>query len=113
MRQRQEAMTPYRIVLITAPTIECAKKLATGLIEEKLAACVNIIPGIHSVYRWQGQVQEDQEAMLICKTGLEQWEPLQQWVKTNHPYELPEIIQIPISQGLESYLRWIGESLEK
>jgi periplasmic divalent cation tolerance protein len=104
-------MSDPRVVFITVPNEETAKTLSHGLVNEGLAACVNIIPGIQSVYRWEGQVQSDNELLLICKTDLAAWDALRTWVTSHHPYTVPEIIQFPISEGSLPYLEWIVSSL--
>jgi periplasmic divalent cation tolerance protein len=104
-------MTEYRVVLITVPNQTEAQKIARGLVENQLAACVNIIGGVESVYHWKGAIECDTELLLICKTDLRQWPVLAEWVKAHHPYEVPEIIQLPILAGSASYLQWIGESV--
>ena len=98
------------IVLITAPSQEVARGIATTLLEQKLAACVNVLPGIHSYYTWKGKTQEDQEVLLFVKTRMALFERyLIPAVRAVHPYELPEIIALPIQAGLEGYLKWIDE----
>lgn len=98
------------VVLITAPSQEAARGIANVLLEQKLAACVNVLPGIRSYYTWKGEPQEDQEVLLFVKTRLALFENrLIPAVKTVHPYELPEIIALPIQAGLEGYLKWIEE----
>jgi periplasmic divalent cation tolerance protein len=98
------------VVLITAPSQEVARVIASALLEKKLAACVNVLPGIRSYYTWKGKTQEDQEVLLFVKTRLGLFESqLIPAVKAVHPYELPEIIALPIQAGLEGYLKWIDE----
>lgn len=99
------------LVLITAPSVQVAKGIALALLEARLAACVNILPGVHSLYMWEGAVQDEQEALMLVKTRAGVFEyGLLPLVKSLHPYQVPEIIAVPVSAGLESYLRWIGES---
>ncbi len=99
------------VVLITVPREEVAIKIATILLEEKAAACVNIVPGVRSLYTWQGKVSDDQELLLICKSRVELFETrLVPAVKSVHPYELPEIVALPIVAGSPEYLDWIDES---
>lgn len=98
------------VVLITAPSQEVARQIAITLLEQRLAACVNVLPGIRSYYTWKGQPQEDQEVLLLVKTRSALFESrLVPAVRAVHPYELPEIIALPISMGLEGYLNWIDE----
>lgn len=106
-------MTDFRIVFITVPNMEEAKRIANGLVEAHLAACVNIIPGIQSIYRWQGEIQSDAECLLVCKTETSQWDNLSAWVTNHHPYEVPEILQIPVTAGSQAYLQWLSACLEK
>lgn len=106
-------MTEFRIVLVTAPSHEEALQLAKGLVENRLAACVNIIPNITSVYRWQGEIQADSECLLIAKTDHRLWDDLVAWVQNHHSYTVPEIIQLPIQEGASSYLQWILECVGK
>jgi periplasmic divalent cation tolerance protein len=101
---------PFVLVLITAPDLEIAQILAKALVTRKVAACVNISPGLISVYSWKGEVEQDQEVLLLVKTreGLleDQLIPL---VHDLHPYDLPEIISLPIAGGSQAYLDWIRE----
>ncbi|KAL2655772.1 hypothetical protein AAZV13_04G084600 [Glycine max] len=89
----------------------CAgKKLAESIVKEKLAACVNRVPGIESVYQWEGKIQTDSEELLIIKTRQSLLEALTEHVKTNHEYDVPEVISLPITGGNLKYLEWIKES---
>ena len=98
------------VVLITTPSQEVARQIAAALLEGKLAACVNVLPGIRSFYTWKGQPQEDEEVLMLVKTRQSLFESrLIPAVKAIHPYELPEIIALPIQAGLEGYLKWIEE----
>jgi len=97
------------IVLITVPSIEVGKQIARELVESRLAACVNILPGITSLYRWQGEVTEDEEFLLFVKSKQALFERLVELVNRHHPYDLPEVIALPIIAGLEPYLTWIDE----
>ncbi len=96
-----------RVVFVTAPDVGVAERLARGLVEERLAACVNLIPGIRSFYRWKGAVQDDVEVLLVVKTRADRLEALASWVQELHPYELPEILGLPIIGGSQAYLDWI------
>ncbi len=100
-----------QVVLCTAPDSETAGSIAEALIAEKLAACVNVLPGITSVYRWQGAVEQAEEVLLVIKTGAGAWSRLEARIRALHPYELPEIIAVPIETGQQNYLDWIRESL--
>ncbi len=97
----------YSACITTVSKDEIARKLAHSIVEAHLAACVNIIPNIRSVYEWQSKIQEDEEFMLMIKTRREYVPQLIEFVKTNHPYEVPELIELPITNGNEDYLKWI------
>ncbi len=104
-------MTDKRVVLTTAGSHEQARKIARGLVEQRLAACVNIVAKIESVYRWQGKVEEAEEFLLVIKTTEAAAAQVQDAIRDMHSYELPEYIVISITDGSESYLKWIGESV--
>lgn len=97
-----------RLVLITAPDTCVASALAERLVGEQLAACVNIVPGIRSVYRWEGKVQQDEEQLLLVKTTAERFPELESKVREWHPYEVPECIALPVSEGSRTYLEWVA-----
>lgn len=103
----------YSVAYVTTPNQEVAKKLAHGLVSEKLAACVNIIPGVTSVYEWENKINEDSELLLMIKTRTSKIDALTQYVKSNHPYTVCEVISLPIENGNEPYLNWIGEIVPK
>ena len=106
-------MTEVRIVWSTAPDAEQGAAIARRLVEEKLAACVNIVPGLRSVYRWQGQVEEDSEVLLIAKTRADRSAALCERLVALHPYDEPEVLVLPVAGGSPSYLDWVGaESAE-
>ena len=96
------------LVLTNLPDREAAERLAGMLIEKKLAACVNILAPCRSVYRWKDSVQHDEEHPLLIKTTLERYPELERAVRSGHPYELPEIIAVPIEHGLRAYLDWVA-----
>lgn len=102
----------YTLVMTTCPEKENARRIAYELIEAKLAACVHILPEGRSVYSWKGKVQEDKEYTLLIKTDDDAYSKVESMIQHAHPYELPEIIAVPISTGLSGYLRWIGETLQ-
>jgi periplasmic divalent cation tolerance protein len=92
--------------------MEEAKRIAHSLVEERLAACVNISTGLESVYRWQGAVEEASEALLVIKTRVEKLAALEAAVLELHSYDLPEFLVLPVDQGSAAYLKWLDESLE-
>ena len=98
------------VVLITVPSSEVGSKIARALVEERQAACVNLVPEITSTYRWEGQVQVAPESLLIVKTGRALYAALADRVRTLHPYTVPEIIALPLAAGSEPYLQWIADS---
>jgi periplasmic divalent cation tolerance protein len=100
----------HLIVLNTCPDQETGEKIAKILVEEQLAACVNIVPGITSIYQWQGKIEQDPEVLLIIKTQAERYKVLEERIKQAHPYELPEVISVTIEDGLEAYLKWIDRN---
>lgn len=97
------------VVLCTCPDGDTAARLARGLVEQELAACVNIIDSVRSIYRWRGETTEDREALLVIKAPAGRYERIEQAIVDSHPYELPEIIAVPIERGFERYLQWINE----
>ena len=99
--------TKYLLVLTTCPGSISAKKIAQGLIAEKLAACVNIVSDVQSFFVWVGKVDTANEHMLIIKTTVDNYEEVEKCIKKLHPYELPEIIAVPIHTGFAGYLDWI------
>ena len=103
--------TNVRVVFISTPREE-APRFAKTLVDTGLAACVNIIPKMESYYRWEDKTQRDEEALLIVKTSAATMEKLQEFVDINHPYDLPEVIALPITEGLPAYLQWIRDESE-
>ena len=97
------------VILCTVPDEATAEKLATGLVEGRLAACVNAVPGVKSFYRWQGKVEAETEIQLLIKTRSERFDELAAWISENHPYEVPEIIAIPADRVSDAYLTWAVE----
>jgi len=100
------------VVLCTAPAEpEVTARLARGLVEARLAACVNVIAGLRSFYRWEGQVQDDPEAQLLIKTTGGRLEALKSHLTSHHPYDVPEILALPVREGGAAYLDWVrGET---
>lgn len=103
----ETAATRIRVVLVTVPHAEAGRELARRVVEERLAACGNVIPGLVSVYRWQGEVQEDPEALVIFKTTEDALPELEKRVVELHPYEVPELLALPLTHGHPPYLRWV------
>jgi periplasmic divalent cation tolerance protein len=101
----------YCLVLSTCPDGETARKLATALVEERRAACVNIVPGLTSVYPWKGKVETAEEHLLLIKTETARFSELEAFLKAQHPYELPEIVAVPMVRGSVDYLEWITQWL--
>ena len=99
--------TPYQIILCTCPDKDSAETLAHLLVNEQLSACVNILPGISSFYTWNGQVESATEHLLLIKAHKEHYQAIETTIRAHHPYELPEIIAVPIECGLPEYLHWI------
>jgi periplasmic divalent cation tolerance protein len=104
-------MTDKRIILTTAGSEEEARKIARALVERQLAACVNIVPEIISIYRWQGKVEEGDEWLLIVKTTQSAFAEVREAIAQLHSYDLPECISIAVEDGSADYLQWIGESV--
>ena len=100
----------FRVVLVTAPDDEVAARLARGLVEAGLAACVNRLSAVRSVYAWQGKIEEDEEVLLIVKTLERLLEPLATWLQAEHPYETPECVALEPTQITRSYARWLSDS---
>jgi periplasmic divalent cation tolerance protein len=100
--------TDALVVLVTAPSADEAARLARALVEERLAACGNVVPGLRSIYRWKGAVQEDGEALLLLKTTRARFEALRARVLALHPYEVPEVIAVGVEAGSAPYLAWIA-----
>lgn len=99
------------VVYVTAPDSDTAAGIARTLVQERLAACGNIVPGLRSIYRWQGEVHDDPEVLLILKTRAERVAELADRVVQLHPYDLPEVIALPVSAGLPAYLQWVGDNV--
>lgn len=100
-------MSDVLLVLVTAPTPEVAADLARALVEARLAACGNVVPGLRSIYRWEGRVQDDAEALLLLKTTRDRFEALRDEVLRRHPYQVPEVLALPVEAGSAAYLAWV------
>ena len=102
-----------RLVIATAPGAE-APRLARNLVEERLAACVNIVPKVRSIYYWEGKIEDEEEALMLIKTTGEKMDSLTKRLKEMHPYDVPEIIALEVQkeEGNSDYLDWVGEVVE-
>lgn len=100
------------IVLCTCPDQDTAQRLAAGLVELRLAACVNVLPGIRSFYRWEGRLEQAEEVQLILKTRQDRYPAVEQFIQQQHPYEVPEIIACSVTAGLPAYLKWLEDACE-
>ena len=99
--------TSCLIVLCTVPSTEKAKDIAENLVAERLCACVNILDQVQSIFRWQAEIQNDPEVLMILKTTQDRYVDLEKRLNELHPYDVPEIIALPIARGTQSYLDWI------
>ena len=104
-------MTGALVVLVTAPSAEEAARLARALVEEKLAACGNVLPGVRSIYRWQDRICDESEALLLLKVPQQRFAELRDRVVALHPYEVPEVVALEIRDGNEKYIDWIIQSM--
>ena len=103
-------MSARTLVLSTVGSAEDAERIARALVERGLAACVNVVPGLVSVYRWQGRVEREAELLLLIKTRTETFEALREALVALHPYDVPEVIALPIENGHAAYLAWLDEN---
>ena len=101
------------LVLTTCPDEEAANAIALAVVEARLAACVNILPRVQSIYRWQGRIESATEIPLLIKSTAASYPALEQAIRTLHPYEIPEIVALPITAGLPAYLNWVAEETLK
>ena len=100
------------VVLVTAPTAEKAAEIGRAVVEEGLAACVNVLPECRSVYRWEGKLEHATEVPLLIKTTRGAYPELEQALRKSHPYELPEIVAVPVAAGLPDYLNWVAQETQ-
>ena len=101
------------ICFCTCPDTDTAERLAEALVEERLAACVNILPGLRSVYRWQAEVERADEVLLLIKTLPDRYPALQDRLRELHPHELPEVLAVEAAAGLPAYLRWVADETRR
>ncbi len=100
------------IALSTCQEMAPARAMASEMVEAGLAACVNLVPGALSVYRWEGRIQSDEECLMVIKTTEDAFPGLREWLQHRHPYELPELVAVPVTDGLPAYLAWVaGETV--
>jgi len=109
MSGKPEDPGTFLVVFATAPDADTASTIGAALVEERLAACANLVPGLTSIYRWEGRVHKDPEVLLLIKTRAELFPALEARVRAMHPYKVPEIVALRIDAGSAPYLRWIGE----
>jgi periplasmic divalent cation tolerance protein len=110
-RRPGKQMVKNYLVLVTTPNRKASEKLSRGLVGKKMAACVNILPGLRSRYWWKGKIQTAREELLLVKTDQKHLKGLIRWVRENHPYEVCEVVAFPIAGGNKAYLDWIQKSL--
>lgn len=96
------------VILVTAVNQEEAVRIGKEMVNAKLAACANVIPGIQSIYRWNGKVVQEEEVLLILKSVKQRYRALEKAIKTMHTYEIPEIIALPVKEGFDRYIGWVG-----
>jgi periplasmic divalent cation tolerance protein len=106
-------MEEYIVVLVTAPSKDVGRDVARALLEQRLAACVNVVPSIASFYTWEGELCSDEEVLLVIKSKEAAFDELVAAVRDVHPYDVPEIIALPVIRGSQDYLSWIDEVVEE
>ena len=99
------------VVFVTAPSDAVAKEIGRRLVDERLAACVNVVPGVTSIYRWEDKQQESPESLLVIKTQSTRYADLERRVLDLHPYSVPEVLALPVQTGAAAYLRWVRDSV--
>lgn len=102
----------FEVIMTTCPSQKVCRRIAEALVSARAAACVNVLGGVTSFYRWEGKVNEDREALLIAKTRSARRSEAQRIILENHPYELPEVVVLPIAAGYDRYLRWLAQETE-
>jgi periplasmic divalent cation tolerance protein len=95
------------IILVTAPSQDVAQQLAHSLVTERMAACVNIVPGVKSIYAWEGKIEQAEEVLMIIKTQSSRYAALEEYVRAHHPYDTPEIVEIPAGRVTPKYWQWV------
>jgi periplasmic divalent cation tolerance protein len=104
---KRMAAEPLSLILVTAPSLEVANQLAYGLVMERLAACVNVLPQVMSTYVWEGKLERAEEVLMMIKTRQSRYTAVEQYVRAHHPYDTPEIVEIPAGQVTPSYRDWV------
>lgn len=105
-------MENMRVVFVTVP-MDIAEKMAKAIVENRLAACTTVVSSVKSYYHWEGQLKSDRESLLILKTTMSKMGDLISFIKSEHPYDIPEIIAIPVAEGLPDYVNWVIEETGK
>jgi periplasmic divalent cation tolerance protein len=105
-------MSDVKLVLSTAADVDEGRRIANHLLDKKVAACVNIIPHLESIYLWKGKLEESQEVLLLIKTTADRFADVQREILEVHSYEMPEVLAFDIAQGSEDYLKWVAESVK-
>lgn len=103
------SMSPRAVLILCTAPADAAAALARGLVEARLAACVNVVPGLRSFYRWEGSVADDPEVQLLIKSRSERFDAIAAWLGEHHPYDVPEVLALEIAAGSEAYLSWLHE----
>ena len=106
-------MTDAVVVLVTTPSADAAAGMARALVDEGLCACGNVVPGVRSIYRWEGKIQDEAEALLVLKTERRLVEALKERLPALHPYQVPELLVLPVEDGLGPYLKWVEASVRR
>ena len=102
----------YFVVLVTAPKLTVARKLARGILKNRLAACANLVPGVESHYWWEGKICCDSEILMVMKTSRVKLKALEEFVLVEHPFDTPEVVVLLIDSGSHRYLKWVAESVK-
>lgn len=111
MSRSEDESQAIRVALVTAPDAETGARIGRTLVEERLAACVNLVPGVRSIYRWEGAVEDDAEVLLVVKTTVARAEALAARVPEVHPYDVPEVLLLPVAEGSAPYLQWVRDEV--
>ncbi len=107
-----QEQTEIILVFTTCPDAASAGRIAERLVTDRLAACVNMIPGVRSVFEWEGKTEHSEEIVLLIKTTALRYKDVETAIQESHPYELPEVLSVPVERGSPPYLRWIEENIE-